>query len=68
MPTEPLKPLLDRDLRMVAAKEIIDITCPLLQELVNYATNAWARCIAEASGQVDEDVAVTMLYLHIWLH
>lgn len=65
MPTRPVEKLLDRDLSAAAARELIDIACPLLEELVNYGTQAWARCAASASGQPNEDVAPLMLYLHI---
>ena len=65
MPTEPLEALLYRDLSKVAAKEIIGIASPLLQELVNYSTNVFRRCETSTTGNENEDVAVLMLYLHI---
>jgi hypothetical protein len=65
MPTKPLESLLYRELAQVAAKDIIEIASPLLQELVNYATNAFARCATSTSGREDEDSAVLTLYLHI---
>jgi hypothetical protein len=58
MPTEPLETLLYRDLSKVAAKEIIEIASPLLQELVNYSTNAFRRCESSTTGNENEDVAV----------
>ena len=33
--------------------------------MVNYATNAFARCDTSASGKDDEDLAVLMLYLQV---
>jgi len=65
MPTKPLEAILYRDLSKVAAKNIIEIASPLLQELVNYSTNALRRCETSTSGNKDEDLAVLMLYLHI---
>jgi hypothetical protein len=62
MPTEALDSILYRELSKVAAKDAIDIISPLLQELVNHATKALARCATSASGKVDEDVAVLALY------
>jgi len=66
MPTEPLLKLLDRDLAKVAAKELIDLACPLLKELVNHGTNVFMRCQAEAhDGQEDEHVPIFSSYLHV---
>jgi len=65
MPTKPLEKLLYRELSKVSAKELIDIASPLLQELVNFSTNAFARCASSSKGKVDEDLAVLILYLHI---
>jgi hypothetical protein len=49
----------------VEAKNIIDVASPLLQELVNYGTNAYVRCGTSASGKENEDVAAIILYLQI---
>ncbi len=65
MPTEPVEALLYRDLSRVAAHELINIASPLLQELVNYATNVFMRCQDSARGNENEDLAVLMLYLHM---
>jgi hypothetical protein len=65
VPTEPLESILYRDLSKVQAKPIIEIASPLLQELVNYSTNALVRCATSATGGVDEDIAVLALYRHI---
>ena len=64
MPTQSLESILYRELTHVAAKDRIAIASPLLQELVNYATNVFARCLDSASGEENEDVASLMLYLH----
>jgi hypothetical protein len=65
MPTKPLEKLLYRELSTVAAKELIDIASPLLQELVNFSTNAFARCASSSKGKTDEDLATLILYLHV---
>jgi len=65
MPTKPFEPLLYRELAKVAAKEIIDIASPLLQELVNYATNAFQRCQMSSTDAEDEDLPVLVSYLHV---
>ena len=65
MPTKPFEPLLYRDLARVSAKDTIDIASPLLQELVNYGTNAFQRCQTSTTGTKDEDLHVLTLYLHI---
>ena len=66
MPTEPLLKLLDRDFARVAAKELIDLACPVLRELVNHGTNVFMRCQAETrDGQEDEHLPIFSLYLHV---
>jgi len=65
MTTKPLETILYRELSKVEAKDIIEIASPLLQELVNYSTNAYARCATSTSGSEDEDAAILTLYLHI---
>jgi hypothetical protein len=65
MPTEPLRTILDRDLSKALAKQTIELAVPLLRELVNDATYAFARCHDSAKGKEDEDVPVLFSYLHI---
>ena len=67
MPTKPLETLLYRELSKAEAKEIIELASPLLQEMVNYSTNALARCATSKtlSGREDVDVATIALYRHI---
>lgn len=68
MPTKPIESILYRELSKVEAKEIIGIASPLLQELVNYASNALVRCATSISGKVDkrdEHIAILTLYRHI---
>lgn len=66
MPTEPFLKLLYREYAKVDAKELIDLACPLLRELVNHGTNVFMRCQAEAhDGQADEHVPIFSSYLHV---
>jgi hypothetical protein len=68
MPTKPFQQLLYRELRKVEAKPIIDIASPLLQEEVNYATNAFQRFqdsnLAKNMAH-DEPLPTLMAYHHI---
>jgi len=67
MPTKPHEAILDRELSKAEAKEVIETASQLLQELVNYATNALIRCSTSKSlsGKEDEDRAILALYRHI---
>jgi hypothetical protein len=67
MPTKPLESVLYRELSIAEGKQIIELVSPLLCELVNFGTNALARCATSTSvsGKVDEDVAILALYRHI---
>ena len=66
MPTKQFEPLLNRDLRKVEAKEIIEIASPLLQEEINYATNAFQRCQEATKGAApDEPLPVLVSYYHV---
>ncbi len=66
MPTKQFEPLLYRELRKVEAKKIIEIASPLLQEEINYATNAFQRCQDSAVGAAaDELIPVLTSYYHI---
>ncbi len=65
MPTKPFEPLLYRELRNVEAKETIKVASPLLQEEINYATNAFQRCQESSKGAPDEDLPVLTSYLHV---
>jgi hypothetical protein len=57
---------LDRDLARAQAKSVIDVVSPLLRELVNHATNVFARCDHSSKGGPDEDVALLSLYRHMF--
>lgn len=66
MPTEPFQKLLYREYAKLDARELIDLACPLLKELVNHGTNVFMRCQAEAhDGQEDEYVPIFSSYLHV---
>lgn len=66
MPTKQFEPMLNRDLRKVEAKEIIEIASPLLQEEINYATNAFQRCQEATKGAApDEPLPVLVSYYHV---
>lgn len=67
MPTKAHEAILDRELSKAEAKEVIDTVSPLLQELVNYATNALIRCSTSKSISVKEveDRAILSLYRNI---
>lgn len=64
MPTQPLKTILYRELSIASAREAIDNVSPLLQEVVNYSTNVFARCVSSAPGEI-ENYAVPLIYLHM---
>jgi hypothetical protein len=64
MPTDSFKPVLDRDLSRVAAREVINIISPLLQEVVNHASWAFRRFQTGSSGEVSVDVAPFLLFHH----
>ena len=66
MPTKQFEPLLYRELRKVEAKKIIEIASPLLQEEINYATNAFQRCQESAVGAAaDEPLPMLASYYHV---
>ena len=64
MPEQPNRKVLDREFAKAGSKELIDLACPLLREVVNHATNAHIRCQvdAAATGQVDAHLAPFALY------
>lgn len=65
--TDSFTGVLDRDLATVAARETIDLVCPLLKEVVNHATWAHQRCLTEkiSHGGQNDDLAPVALYLHV---
>lgn len=65
MPTEPYKPLLNRDMSKVLPKVVIDFVSPLLQETINFATQVYQRCQTSKEGKPDEAYPSLAVYLHI---
>src|SRR6185369_4224963 len=60
-------PILDPHFSIAGTRELIDIASPLLREVVNHATWAYARCQGEPSFEYIESecVASFMLYRHV---
>jgi len=65
MPTEPHKDILYRELSLVQAREASPQASPLLQEVVNFASNALVRCVSYSEGAENVDLAPLALYRHI---
>jgi hypothetical protein len=65
MPTAPLQTILYRELSKAQAKPVIELASSVLQELVNFASNALVRCATSVKGEENEDLAVLSLYRHI---
>lgn len=65
MPTKPLETIIYRDLSIVQAKEILNNITPLLQELVNYGSNAIVRAATSSKSEENVDLACLALYRHI---
>jgi hypothetical protein len=54
LPTEPWKKFLDREFALANARDLIEIARPLLQEVVNYSTAVFQRCLyAGHSSSID---------------
>lgn len=65
MGNDSYKQLLNRDLARIGASSLVEITSPLLQEVVNHATHAFIRCNVDATGEMGVDFASFILYRHI---
>jgi hypothetical protein len=65
MTDNALRTILDRELSIGEAREIIDLGSPLLRDLVDHATNTLQRCVESARRQPNEDIAALMLYLTV---
>jgi hypothetical protein len=69
MPTDSFPELLDRDRAKVEAQELIEATCPLLREMVNYGTYACVRCMRapdrDRQGAENEDMPPLVLYQYL---
>ena len=66
MPTEPYKPILDRNLikDLPQRNPIAEVTATL-REAVNYATNAFHRCEESRRGRKEESLPVLVCFLHM---
>ena len=65
MPTQSFEPILNRDMAIAIAKQVIDIASPALQEAVNYSTNLYVRCQSSKKGTKEEALPLLALYLHV---
>ncbi len=63
MPTEPWKKFLDREFAVANAGDLIAIARPLLQEVVNYSTEVFQRCLY-AGHSSSIDVPAFALFYH----
>lgn len=61
---EPLKSVLNEPIAIANAQEIIKVASPLLNELINFATYAFARCQDSARAVPEEDYPLLALYYH----
>ncbi len=61
----PLTKILDRNLSIANARELIEKYSPYLRELVNYATNLLARCENASKGVKGYPISILSLYYHI---
>ena len=65
MPTDSHHDILYRELSIVQFKELTPSPTTLLQEVVNYATNTFVRCLSYAEGEENIHLAPLALYRHI---
>lgn len=66
MPTEPYKPILNRDLlKNLPQKNPLAEATATLREAINYATNAFSRCEQSRRGQKEESLPVLVSFLHM---
>jgi hypothetical protein len=63
MPTVPPRDLLDREWSRTKVAEAVKIAVPLLEEVVNYGTAAFARCLPALKDE-EHHVAVLMRQRH----
>jgi len=64
MPTEPVSEFLNRDDIKDKSKPVIDILSPLLQEVINYATNVLKNCRSSNEAGKIEAFPLFALYAH----
>lgn len=65
MPTDAHHDLLFRELSIIQLKELKPSPTTLLQEVVNFGTNAFVRCLSSARGEENVHLASFALYRHI---
>lgn len=65
MPTEPHQDVLYRELSQIQANELNQVISPLLQEVINFATNVFIRCMSYSESEENTDLAPFALYRHI---
>jgi hypothetical protein len=65
MSTKPLESILYREFSKAQAEQIIEIASDVLQELVNFASNALVRCATSTTGNENEDLAILSLYRNV---
>lgn len=61
---QPLKGILDRDVSIASAREIIDKYSPYLKELINYATHFIIRCEKSTEREKGTPLSLISLYYH----
>lgn len=64
MPTDPIPGMLDRADAIRGARELIELACPLLQEIVNQGTHIHRRCESSASDESDIHLPAITLFRH----
>lgn len=62
--TQPLAGILDPELRKAEIRELRELACPLLREVVNYGTNAFGRTFGDRDRR-EPEFAVGLSYLHV---
>src|SRR6476619_1061058 len=65
MPTKPIEKILSRDVSRVNAKELIDRICTMLDEIVNYGTNLYARHTHGIADLISEAGVPMLIYLNV---
>ena len=65
MPTDPHPDILYRDFAIVQVRDAFPRAAPLLREVVNFATNAFVRCLSYGEGEENLHLAPFALHRHI---
>jgi len=64
MTTDANPRILSRSLARADAKKLIELASPLLEEIINYSTQVYMRCLLTGNS-VGKEVAPFVLYIHI---